>query len=223
MAVAASCSQLVSGAWRRMIVECRQRRRRRSESLCFVNDNWDPVISDEEEGQEESEEEGDRNQVNHKIKEDRIDKCLTIDDEDKVEDLMKVYSRERFAGELFQTLEELRDSSLLTDLTLSTEDGGSIRAHSPVLAAVSSLVHHRLQDRDGEREKRRGSVDMDTQRDMCLVLDPEVDRVGLVGVLEFAYTGAIAALNTDKLAHIQAAAHVLGVPRVLELCREEDL
>ena len=39
--------------------------------------------------------------------------------------------------------------------------------------------------------------------------------------LEFAYTGVIAALNTGNVVQIQTAAQELGVPRVLELCREE--
>ena len=119
-------------------------------------------------------------------------------------------------------MEVFRDSSLLTDLTLSTEDGLSFQVHSPVLAAVSSLVHHSLQDGDAEWEKRGGSVDGDTQREVSMVLGPGMDRVGLAGVLEFAYTGVIAALNTGNLVQIQTAAQVLGVPRVLELCREEE-
>ncbi|KAM6949524.1 kelch-like protein 33 [Aplochiton taeniatus] len=57
---------------------------------------------------------------------------------------------------------------------------------------------------------------------MSLVLGPEVDRVGLQGVVEFASTGAVASLNRDTLVQIQAAAHTLGVPRVLDLCTEEE-
>ncbi|XP_062305085.1 kelch-like protein 33 [Osmerus eperlanus] len=136
--------------------------------------------------------------------------------------MRKVYGRQTYARELFQTLEGFRDSSLLTDLTLSTEDGLSFQVHSPVLAAVSSLVHHSLQDGDAEWEKRGGSVDGDTQREASMVLGPGMDRVGLAGVLEFAYTGVIAALNTGNVVQIQTAAQVLGVPRVLELCREEE-
>uniref|UniRef100_A0A8C8HHG7 BTB domain-containing protein n=1 Tax=Oncorhynchus tshawytscha TaxID=74940 RepID=A0A8C8HHG7_ONCTS len=111
-------------------------------------------------------------------------------------DTTRVYSRDSYARETFKALEQLRDSSLLTDLTLSTENGQRLHAHSLVLAAVSSLVHHSL-----------------THQRLC---------VGLAGVTEFAYTGAISALNRDSLAQIQTAAKTLGVPRVLELCRKED-
>ncbi|XP_041731757.2 kelch-like protein 33 [Coregonus clupeaformis] len=125
---------------------------------------------------------------------------------------------------MFQTLQQLRDSSLLTDLTLSTEDGQRHHAHSPVLAAVSSLIHQRLQERDEEMEKRRErrDIDMYIQTAISISLDPEVGCVGLAGVLEFAYTGTIAALNRETLAQIQTAAKTLGVPRVLELCSEEE-
>ncbi|XP_062305757.1 kelch-like protein 33 [Osmerus eperlanus] len=138
------------------------------------------------------------------------------------EENISTYSQDTHARELFQTLEEFRDSSLFTDLTLSTEDGLSFQVHSPVLAAVSSLVHHSLQDGDAEWEKRGGSVNMNRQRQVSMFLGPGVDRVGLAGVLEFAYTGVIAVLHTGNVVQIQTAAQVLGVPRVLDLCREEE-
>ncbi|KAK6291875.1 hypothetical protein J4Q44_G00376600 [Coregonus suidteri] len=139
-------------------------------------------------------------------------------------DSIRVYGRDSYTREMFQTLQQLRDSSLLTDLTLSTEDGQRHHAHSPVLAAVSSLVHQRLQERDEEMEKRRErrDIDMYIQTAISISLGPEVGCVGLAGVLEFAYTGTIAALNRETLAQIQTAAKTLGVPRVLELCSEEE-
>lgn len=139
-------------------------------------------------------------------------------------DTTRVYSRDSYARETFKALEQLRDSSLLTDLTLSTEDGQRLYAHSPVLAAVSTLVHQRLQERDEEMKKRRGrrDVDMDIKTEIFISLGPEVGLVGLTGVLEFAYTGALAALNRHTLAQIQTAATILGAPRVLELCSEEE-
>lgn len=135
-------------------------------------------------------------------------------------DSIRVYGRDSYTREMFQTLQQLRDSSLLTDLTLSTEDGQRLHVHSPVLAAVSSLVHQRLQERDEENERRE--VDMYIQTEISISLGPEVGCVGLAGVLEFAYTGALAALNRHTLAQIQTAATTLGAPRVLELCSEEE-
>lgn len=140
------------------------------------------------------------------------------------EEKILTYNRDTYPREVFQALEELRDCSLLTDLTLCTENGPSINAHSPVLAAVSSLIYQKLQERDGERERRRESEGDDThsQKEMSIGLGPEVGCVGLAGVLEFAYTGAIGALSRDTLAQIQAAALTLGVTRVLDLCSEEE-
>jgi hypothetical protein len=60
------------------------------------------------------------------------------------------------------------------------------------------------------------------QTEISISLGPEVGLVGLAGVLEFAYTGALAVLNRHTLAQIQAAATTLGVPRVLQLCSEEE-
>ncbi|CDQ68468.1 unnamed protein product [Oncorhynchus mykiss] len=130
-------------------------------------------------------------------------------------DTTRVYSRDSYARETFKALEQLRDSSLLTDLTLSTENGQRLHAHSLVLAAVSFLVHHSL-------THQRLPKDMNIQTEIFISLGSEVRCVGLAAVTEFAYTGAISALNRDSLAQIQTAAKTLGVPRVLELCRKEE-
>ncbi|XP_012988365.2 kelch-like protein 33 [Esox lucius] len=137
------------------------------------------------------------------------------------EEKIFTYCRPTFPREVFKSLEQLRDSSLLTDLTLITQDGQCLQAHSPVLAAVSSLVHQRLLTWDEEME-RRERRDVDVQPEISISLGPEVGIEGLAGVLEFAYTGTIAALNRDKLPKIQSAATTLGVPRVLELCCEKE-
>ncbi|KAJ8007570.1 hypothetical protein DPEC_G00095410 [Dallia pectoralis] len=129
-------------------------------------------------------------------------------------DSMKVYSRDFYARDMFQALKQLRESSVLTDMTLSTEDGHHLHVHSCVLAAVSSCIHQRLPK--WEREMLRDDVMV------SISLGPEVGSEGLAGVLEFAYTGTITALNRDTLVQIKAAAKTLGVPRVLELCCKEE-
>lgn len=148
-----------------------------------------------------------------------------LGDEEKV----RTFYRHTYPKEVFQGLEQLRDSSLLTDLTLSTENGQRLHAHSLVLAAVSSLVHHALThqrlpkwDEEMEKMRERREFDMNIQTEIFISLGFEVRCVGLAGVTEFAYTGAISALNRDSLAQIQTAAKTLGVPRVLELCSKEE-
>ncbi|KAL0970096.1 hypothetical protein UPYG_G00237090 [Umbra pygmaea] len=152
-----------------------------------------------------------------------IDDCeyigaQTVEIEDT--DSVKVYSKDFYARGIFQALGQLRESSLLIDLTLHTENGQHLHGHSTVLSAVSSLVHQKLPKWEKKMERR--DAEMKKQTEISISLGPEVGRVGLAAVLDFAYTGAIAALNTDTLAQIKAAATTLGVPRVLELCLEEE-
>ncbi|KAK1792643.1 hypothetical protein P4O66_012577, partial [Electrophorus voltai] len=116
-----------------------------------------------------------------------------------------------YPREIFRALQKLRQCSLLTDLTLSVDSGLSFQAHFLVMAAVSSVLQQKLQERDMEKPK-----------EMFLCLVPEVSGLGLSAVLEFAYTGTITGLTRESLAEIQTAALCLGVPRVLELCKEED-
>ncbi|GAA6094195.1 kelch-like protein 33 [Tachysurus ichikawai] len=120
-------------------------------------------------------------------------------------------TRETYSSEVFQAMEELRCCSVLTDLIVNVKHGHTIRAHSLVLAAVSSLILEMLQKRNEQNE-----------REICLCVGPEVSDLGLNAVLEFAYTGAISDLNRRSLAQIQAAALYLEVPRVVELCKEEE-
>ncbi|XP_026798989.3 kelch-like protein 33 [Pangasianodon hypophthalmus] len=121
------------------------------------------------------------------------------------------YTKDTYPSEIFQAMEELRCCSVLTDLTLSVEHGLTVRAHSLVLAAVSSLIQQMLQQRNEKNEK-----------EIFLRVGPEVSDLGVSAVLEFAYSGSITGLNSKSLAQIQAAALYLGVPRVLEICKEEE-
>lgn len=137
-----------------------------------------------------------------------------VDSDD--EDVVKIYSKDDYLTDVFGTLAEFRDSCLLTDLTLSTDDGHSFHVHSPVLAAVSSLIRESLSRRDARREEdeRKAGVQ--------LYLGPEVDRVGLEAVVDFAYTGLAPCLNQNTVLQVRAAAQTLGAPRVLDLCTEEE-
>ncbi|KAJ8007572.1 hypothetical protein DPEC_G00095430 [Dallia pectoralis] len=130
------------------------------------------------------------------------------------------YCRKTYPRQVFKSLVHFRESYLLTDLGLSTEDGQCLSAHSSVLAAVSSLVQRRLPRWDEEMDISRERRDVDIQPEISISLGPEVGSEGLAGVLEFAYTGTITALNRETLAQIKAAAKTF--PRVLELCCKEE-
>ncbi|GAA6094197.1 kelch-like protein 33 [Tachysurus ichikawai] len=123
----------------------------------------------------------------------------------------KLYCHPGFPNSVFQALEEMRQLSFLTDLNVRTQNEVHFHAHSLVLAALSSLVQQMLIQANEQKK-----------RDIYLCVDPEVSDLGLNAVLEFAYTGTISDLNRGSLAQIQAAALYLGVPRVVELCKEED-
>lgn len=147
-----------------------------------------------------------------KAKENENDRRLleTINEWQEIQATQK-YSKDTYPSEIFQAMEELRSCSVLTDLTLSVEHGRTIHAHSIVLAAVSSLIHQVLQQRSEKNE-----------REIFLQVGPEVSHSGICTVLEFAYTGSITGLKSKSLAQIQAAALYLEVPRLLELCTEEQ-
>ncbi|XP_051999770.1 kelch-like protein 33 [Xyrauchen texanus] len=76
--------------------------------------------------------------------------------------------------------------------------------------AVSSLIHKKLQEKAGD------------EKVISISLGPEVYCLGLAAVVEFAYTGNITSLNKDNMAQIRTAALSLGVPRILELFKEEE-
>uniref|UniRef100_A0AAQ5ZXB1 BTB domain-containing protein n=1 Tax=Amphiprion ocellaris TaxID=80972 RepID=A0AAQ5ZXB1_AMPOC len=127
-------------------------------------------------------------------------------DEEEAAHSMDEDGEDDYPTDIFLALNEFRESSLLTDLTLSTDDGKTFQVHSPVLAAVSSLIWKHL------NRRKRWSV----------YLGPEVDHVGLETIVEFAYTGLISSLNEDNVDQIRAAAQALGVSRVLNLCTQQE-
>ncbi|XP_019726686.1 kelch-like protein 33 isoform X2 [Hippocampus comes] len=140
----------------------------------------------------------------------RAEPCGSKLEEDggRVDDVRR-YPSESFPGEMFKVLKELLESGLLTDLTLTTEDGSSFRVHSSILAAVSSFIEARVRV-----ETQTCEV---AAHQWCLFLAPDVDHCGLQAVVEFAYTGKLIATG-DTLPQIEAAARALGVPRLLDLC-----
>ncbi|XP_006810714.1 kelch-like protein 26, partial [Neolamprologus brichardi] len=49
-----------------------------------------------------------------------------------------------------------------------------------------------------------------------------VDHIGLQAVVEFAYTGLVSSLNNDNMARIKAAAQVLAIPRLVDICKNKE-
>ncbi|XP_035280424.1 uncharacterized protein LOC118231072 [Anguilla anguilla] len=169
------------------------------------------------------------------------------DSEEDEDDEEQPYHRRSHPSELFLSLEALRGSALLTDLTLSTAAGGALHTHSPVMASVSTLIRQSLQERDREGEATAHTqlphththtqlphTHTDTQRphlhthtqlphtELSVCLSGDVEQEGLAAVVEFAYTGAIAGLNPCSASRVRAAAVALGAHRVLQLCTEEE-
>ncbi|KTG37259.1 hypothetical protein cypCar_00021175 [Cyprinus carpio] len=120
-----------------------------------------------------------------------------------------LYSDPAYPSAVFQALENMMLHSVLTDLTLFTEDGYRFQVHSFVLAAISYLIQMRLR----QKPKRDQFI--------CLCLGPEVHGSGLAAVVEFAYTGNIGILNKENIERIRSAAVSLQAPRILELCKVE--
>ncbi|KAL4007200.1 hypothetical protein ACER0C_001052 [Sarotherodon galilaeus] len=170
----------------------------------------------QEDHEEEEEASTDDEETDHSVDEDG-----DFSDEDDI----KTYFKDDYPIHVFLTLNEFRSSSILTDLTLRTEDGTSFCVHSPVLAATSSLICDNLKRSKAENKRADERKDDDTcvgvQR-WSISLGPEVEHVGLEAIVEFAYTGQIPFLNKDNLDKIKAAAQTLGAPRVLNLCTEEE-
>lgn len=135
------------------------------------------------------------------------------------EGLVHIYCSKTYPEDIFISLKEFWDSSVLTDLTLITNNEKSFQVHSLILAAVSSFIQERLRDEGSERSDN--DKDANVQR-RTVSLGPEVDHIGLKAVVEFAYTGAVLSLNNDTMALIKAAAQALGVPRLLELCNKDE-
>ncbi|XP_033962492.1 kelch-like protein 33 isoform X1 [Pseudochaenichthys georgianus] len=178
----------------------------------------------EEKGKKLTAEEETRFQVDQeKLQKDKAGSTVDEDAEHaNYEDVVKIYCNGDHPTNLFRTLTEFRDSSLLTDLILSTEDGKTFNIHSPVLAAVCSYIRERLIQRNVHRVDESKEPSVGVQRCMSMSLGPEVDHVGLKAVVEFAYTGRISCLNMNTLHQIKMAAQSLGAPRVLDLCKEVE-
>nr|XP_029137153.1 kelch-like protein 33 [Labrus bergylta] len=140
------------------------------------------------------------------------------------EDEVKMYSKEGYLVDFFHTLTEFRDSLLLTNLTLSTDDGMTFHVHSLVLGAVSSVIRERLIRGKAGNETVDGRPDENGVgvSKWSLPLGPDVDHVGLEAVVEFAYTGLVTLLRENTLYQIKAAAQTLGIQRVLDLCTKEE-
>ncbi|TRY79056.1 hypothetical protein DNTS_033305 [Danionella cerebrum] len=116
----------------------------------------------------------------------------------------KMYFDLGFPTMVFQILENMRLNSVLTDLTLYTDDGHQFHVHSMVLSAVSNYIQTKL------RLKSR------TKRVFSLNLAPEVHGWGLAAVIEFAYTGTIRNLNQNNLGMVWSAAVSLDAFEILE-------
>ncbi|KAK2862934.1 hypothetical protein Q5P01_002467 [Channa striata] len=139
--------------------------------------------------------------------------------EERSVDNVHTYRSKTYPKKVFQALKEFRDSSLLTDLTLTTEDGKSFHVHSVVLAAVSSFILETLRERSG-----KGSDNATNAGVQMWSVSPasQVDCIGLQAVVEFAYTGVVSSLNTDTMAQIKMAAQILGVSRLMDLCNKVE-
>ncbi|KAM9836335.1 kelch-like protein 33 [Aulostomus maculatus] len=131
-------------------------------------------------------------------------------------DNVRTYHSKTYPTELFLALKKFRDLRILTDLTLTTDSGDSFNVHSPVLAAVSVFIRERL------TEEREALLHYNDVHKWSLSLGPDVDHVGLQALLEFAYTRVALSLNKSTLVQIKAAAHALGVPRLLGHCKHEE-
>nr|UZC49421.1 kelch-like protein [Carassius auratus]WEX30225.1 Kelch-like protein 33-A [Carassius auratus] len=114
-----------------------------------------------------------------------------------------------YPSAVFQALENMMLHSVLTDLTLFTDDGYRFQVHSFVLAAVSYLIQTRLRQKPKQEQF------------ISLCLGPKVHGSGLAAV-EFAYTGYIDIRNKKNIEQIWSAAVSLEAPRILELCKEEE-
>ncbi|XP_068611770.1 kelch-like protein 33 isoform X1 [Brachionichthys hirsutus] len=129
------------------------------------------------------------------------------------ENVFETYRHDDYLADLFGTLKRFRDATVLTDLTLSTEDGTAFHVHALVMAPVSFRIRESLGGQRAENERQHEGVD-----GWSIPLGPGVDCVGLEAVVAFAYTGLIARLDKDTVRQIKAAAETLRAPRVLERC-----
>ncbi|KAM4536632.1 kelch-like protein 33 [Odontesthes bonariensis] len=124
-----------------------------------------------------------------------------------------------FPNELFVAMKEFRDSTLLTDLTLTIEDGSSFHVHSLILAAVSAFFLERVREKSTVQSNDPQGVGVHR---WSLHMGAEVDHAGLQAVIEFAYSGVVSSLKNDTMAQIKATAQALEVPRLVALCNKEQ-
>ncbi|XP_061106766.1 uncharacterized protein LOC133134580 [Conger conger] len=78
-------------------------------------------------------------------------------DKEEEEEEERLYPSRSHPSEVFLSLELLRSSALLTDLTLSTAAGGALLTHSPVIASVCTRIQERLQEQ-GPVSPREGPL-----------------------------------------------------------------
>ncbi|XP_041841561.1 kelch-like protein 33 [Melanotaenia boesemani] len=127
--------------------------------------------------------------------------------------------RESFPKEVFATMKEFQDSFLLTDLILASRDGSCFHVHSLILAAVSTFIMERLR----EKSKDQSSSIQENGAHMCSIhIGTDVSHAGLKAVIDFAYSGDVSSLNKETLEQIKAAAQVLEVRQLLDLCNNEE-
>lgn len=166
------------------------------------------LLQDNHRDLQEEEEESEDEEADH-----------SADEDINGDDVVKIYMKNDYLTEIFGTLTQFRDSSLLTDLTLTTVDGRSFQVHTPVLAAVCCHIWDNLRGRTPKKSVQERNNEIHR---WSISLGPEVDQVGLEAVVDFAYTGFISYLNKDTMHQIKAAAEALGAFRVVDLCREEE-
>uniref|UniRef100_A0A8C5DBM5 Kelch-like protein 33 n=1 Tax=Gouania willdenowi TaxID=441366 RepID=A0A8C5DBM5_GOUWI len=121
--------------------------------------------------------------------------------------------------EVFTVLKEFLDLKILTDLTLVTGPGNWFTVHSVVLASVSKLILERLKQKNAKSSEEDEHGKTST---WFVELPAEIDDTGVEAVVEFAYTGAVKSLRQDTVAGIQAAAEVLAVQRLVDLCNKGE-
>lgn len=106
---------------------------------------------------------------------------------------------------LCSALDDLRQSSVFSDVIISAEDGRIFKAHTCVLAAASAVLKTKL------------AVDhhqLDT---------PDICGQTWESVLHFVYTGEVRVVNAEELTNLLKASHQLGLTELANLCGQFNL